>query len=409
MLPDLSRWGRCGGSLPRKRDGPTLGSVRVSTTQLVWLLLLSLWGCAAERRVVVVSLDGFRHDYATRAETPAFDRLEAEGARAGRLIPPWPSQTFPGHGTLATGVSPEVHGILNNRFYDRDRGEFAYADGGDWYDVDPLWVHLERQGLRAHVYHWVGSSGPREGVAASEWRPFAKVSDDERLAGVLDWLAQPPASRPRLVMSYWAGCDKPGHHDGPDSEAVTRCVVETDARIGRLLDALEAHPDAVTLLVVSDHGMTATVGEVNVVRALEATGARVVASGPIAHVYAESPEQLAKARAVAATLPHVEVLDPERRHPRRTGDFVVRASPGYRFSRKLKTLEGPPSLAGHHGHDPELPDMGAILYAWGEAVRSGARSEKAYALDVVPTVCALLGVPSPDGVEGRILQELFAP
>ncbi len=355
--------------------------------------------------MVVVSLDGFRHDYAARAQTPTFDRLAREGSGADRLVPPDPSQTFPGHATLATGVSPARHGILNNRFHDRRRGAFAYEDAGVWYDADPLWIHAERQGVRAHVFHWVGSAGPREGVEASEWRPFAKIPDDERLAGVLDWLRDPSEARARLVMSYWAGCDKEGHHDGPDAPSVARCVAETDARLGRLVEVIATMPD-VTLFVVSDHGMTATIGQVNPVRALAETGARVVTSGPIAHVYADDEQVLAAARAAAAKVPHLRVAEPTDRHPTRTGDLVLRAEFGYRFDSHQREIEGPPTLPGHHGHDPEHPDMGAILYVWGGAARTGARISKAYALDLAPTVCALLGIPAPTGAEGRVLAEL---
>ena len=370
------------------------------------LLLLCLTGCAAPQRVVIVSLDGFRHDYPDRAEPPTFDRLATEGAKVGRLIPPDPSQTFPGHATLATGVSPERHGIVNNRFWDRKKGAYDYADAGHWYDADPLWIHAERHGLRAHVFHWVGSAGPREGVEASEWRPFKKIPDDERLAGVLAWLAAPPATRPRLLMSYWAGCDKYGHSDGPAAPSVTACITQTDARLARLVNAIAAHPDDITLFVVSDHGMTPTQGEINPVLALADTGARVVNSGPIAHVYTGSDAQLQAARTAAAKVPHLQIIEPKDRHPTRTGDLILRAEFGYRFNRKLESTEGPSTLPGHHGHDPQHPDMGAILYTWGKSARPGARLDTANAVDLVPTVCNILGIPTPANVEGRVLTEL---
>ncbi len=374
-----------------------------------WLLLvLLLLGCGAERRVVVVSLDGFRSDYASRNDTPTLDGFVRDGAHAERLIPPWPSQTFPGHATLASGVRPEVHGILNNRFYDRERGMFDYGNEGSWYDADPLWIHAERQGLRAHVYHWVGSTGPREGVEASAWVPFAKVPDDQRLGGILEWLRAPPAERPRLVMSYWGGCDKEGHEYGPDDPKTIACIAETDARLGRLRDGLKALPDPVTLLVVSDHGMMNTVGQVNPILALKGTGARVVVSGPIAHVFG-TPEQIAAAEAAAAKVEHMEVRKPKDRHPTRTGDLVLVAETGWHFDSKQKEVIGPMSLPGHHGHDPEHPEMGAVFYAWGDGVRAGAAVAKAYAVDVAPTVCALLGIPPPPRAEGRVLTELIAP
>lgn len=322
-----------------------------------------------------------------------------------RLVPPDPSQTFPGHATLATGVSPERHGILNNRFHDRELGTFSYGNEGSWYDVDPLWVHAERNGLRAHVFHWVGSEGPRDGVEASKWHPFAKVPDDTRLAGVIEWLRAPPESRPRLVMTYWAGCDKEGHHDGPGAESVSECVAETDARLGKLVEVVAGMPD-VTLFVVSDHGMTATLGQVNPVLALSETGARVVTSGPIAHVFTEDDLQLQAVREALKGVPHLRIVEPEKRHAGRTGDLVLRAEFGYRFDRKQSGLEGPSTLPGHHGHDPEHPDMAAIFYVFGAAARAGATIDRADAVDLTPTVCEVLGIPPPADVEGRVLTEL---
>jgi predicted AlkP superfamily pyrophosphatase or phosphodiesterase len=360
--------------------------------------------------VVVISLDGFRHDYAVRRATPHIDRLVREGAHVARLIPPWPSQTFPGHATLATGASPVRHGILNNRFHDRERGVFAYEDACAWYDAAPLWAHAQRHGLRAHVYHWVGSAGPcgADRVEAAEWRPFDKrIGDDAKVATLLDWLNRPAETRPRLLMSYFRGCDHDGHASGPGSRAVDACIEAVDARIGRLIAGLRGHPD-VALFVVSDHGMTRTVGEVDVVQALAdaAVAARVVASGPIAHVYLDEPddpESLERARAAAARIEHARVHAPAQRHPTRTGDLILVADFGWWFRR-----DGGDPVPGHHGHDPEHPDMGAILWAWGAGVRPGASVQTARAADLAPTVTRLLNIPPPPDAEGAVLEALLA-
>ena len=47
--------------------------------------------------VIMVSFDGFRHDYINKTETPHFDKLEKEGVKAKSLIPIFPSLTFPNH------------------------------------------------------------------------------------------------------------------------------------------------------------------------------------------------------------------------------------------------------------------------------------------------------------------------
>ncbi len=371
----------------------------------------------AGRTVIVLSLDGFRHDYPARAETPALDRLAAEGASAGRLIPPWPSQTFPGHATLATGVVAQRHGIINNRFIDRQKGGFAYENGAHWYDAMPVWAHATRQGIRTHVYHWVGSEGPWQGTETAFWRAFDPgTTDATKVEAIIGWLKGPPAERPGLVMSYLGGCDKAGHEHGPDSAEVTACVVEKDALIGRLLAAIDtaaAGGWAVNLIVVADHGMLPTVGGLNAVPALKAAGveARTATSGVVVNVYLDGadPEQ---ARAALEAMPHSALYTPETlsaewryRHPTRTGDFVLVADRGWRFSEKQAEVSRDLSAEslGHHGHDPQMPEMGAVFRAWGPGVARGAKVDALRAVDVVPLVCHLLGIAPPPHADGQPL------
>ncbi len=381
-----------------------------------WVWVSLLVGCGARplapvpatRRVVVISLDGFRHDYPERTDTPTLDRLAREGVRATRLTPPSPSLTFPGHASLATGASPVRHGILANRFHDRVRGAYAYEDDPSWYDVDPLWIHSTRLGLRTHVYHWVGSGGARGGVEPAEWRPFAKIPDDKKVAQILAWLQAPAADRPRLIMSYFAGCDHAGHSHGPDSPQVTACVAETDARLGRLVAGLSALADPATLVLVSDHGMTRTTRQVDPRPAFTAIGLapRIVIGGPVANVYLPAGADPDAAARAAASLPHTTVRRPTGadRHPTRTGDLVLVADFGVQYSMAPASK---PMLAGHHGGDPLHPDMGAIFFAWGDGIVPGAPLAAPRAIDVAPTLSALLGIPPPPGAEGEALTRIL--
>ncbi|MFW6033163.1 MAG: alkaline phosphatase family protein, partial [Phycisphaeraceae bacterium] len=66
----------------------------------------------AEAPLILVSIDGFRHDYRQKAPTPTLDRLVEEGVRAERLVPVFPTLTFPNHYSLVTGLHPEEHGIV---------------------------------------------------------------------------------------------------------------------------------------------------------------------------------------------------------------------------------------------------------------------------------------------------------
>lgn len=80
------------------------------------LLLLSLNAATPETHyTVIVSLDGFRWDYPDMYKTPNLDRMAADGVKAV-MLPSYPASTFPNHYTLATGLVPDHHGIINNTF-----------------------------------------------------------------------------------------------------------------------------------------------------------------------------------------------------------------------------------------------------------------------------------------------------
>ena len=100
----------------------------------------------AKPYVILVSLDGFRYDYAAKYGAINLAHVAAEGASApDGMIPSFPSVTFPNHLTLVTGLYPEHHGIIENNFYDPARNErYASRDAtvqdGTWYAGTPLWA-----------------------------------------------------------------------------------------------------------------------------------------------------------------------------------------------------------------------------------------------------------------------------
>ena len=62
----------------------------------------------AKHYVVMVSLDGFRYDYAKKYNAKNLLQMAARGASAPEgMIPSYPSVTFANHYTLVTGLYPE--------------------------------------------------------------------------------------------------------------------------------------------------------------------------------------------------------------------------------------------------------------------------------------------------------------
>ena len=374
----------------------------------------------AEPVVVVLSWDGVRHDYPDRHALPNLARLEREGLRAGRLVPVYPSNTFPGHVSLATGTYPDVHGIIDNRFYDPERGRYSYSPDADWIEAEPLWIAAERQGVPAATYFWVGSEsdwrgqGTRYRIAPFDGdRPTSAKVDQ-----LLEWLALPPEERPRLIMSYWGGADGAGHDHGPDSDAVADALEADDAQLGRLLAGMDALGlwDRTTLILVSDHGMTSWSRHLDLAGVLADAGieATVVGSA-VAQVYLEDPADAAAALAAASVLEPARAFRREDvpsewrlAHPRRSGDLVVVTEPPYSFTRpgglsswmaKLYFAVG--GDFGGHGYDPSLPDMAGVFFAMGRGVPRDLVVPEVHQVDVAPTVARLLGIEPPRQSEGR--------
>src|SRR4029077_16459298 len=122
--------------------------------------------------VILVSLDGFRYDYAKRYNAENLLALASEGASApDGMIPSYPSITFPNHYTIVTGLYPEHHGIVAHRFYDPARKQ-AYArtdpttiTEGSWYGGTPLWVLAEQQGMRSACFFLPRSQTEISGIS----------------------------------------------------------------------------------------------------------------------------------------------------------------------------------------------------------------------------------------------------
>ncbi len=386
---------------------------------------------AMEPVVIVLSWDGLRHDfleqYDRTEQLHALRRLWSQGVRAGRLTPVFPSNTFPGHVSMATGTYPDRHGIVDNIFLDREQGLYRNRADANWLQAEPLWIAAERQGIPAATYFWVGSETDWHGQRARfRVAPFdASRPEADKVDQILAWLGLPRGERPRLIMSYWAGMDHVGHDYGPASHRVRSQLEAQDLQLGRLLAGLDAMKawSYTTLLLVSDHGMTETGRFLDLrgVLAENGIGAKVFGS-PVANVFLDDPAQLEMATIAIRALGPVQVYEGpllpaelRLRHPTRTGDLVVSVGPPY-------VLQRPQGLEGYfvgmlyalgwsfggHGYDPALPDMGGVFMAMGRGIAPGLEIAQAHQIDVAPTVARLLDIEPPLQSEGRLIPGIGA-
>ncbi len=376
---------------------------------------------AAAPTVILLSWDGTRWDYPDRTALPGLERLAREGVRAGRMIPVFPSSTFPNHVSLATGARVDRHGIVANAFDDPDRGSYRYSADAGFIDAEPIWVTAERQGIRTATFFWVGSETDWRGRGATHRRaPFdADVDEATKVDQILAWLDLPESERPQLIASWWHGADTVGHREGPDGSGVAEQLRAQDAQLQRLLAGLDARRlwPSTTLLVVSDHGMASATREIDVLEALESrdVAARIQSGGAFGYLSLQDPARAAEA---ADLLDAVEGLRawpsaalPMRlraRHPTRTGEVTVLAEPPYVIrpgspmqATLLSVARSFGIQQGVHGYDPDHPEMHAIFFAAGRCIPPGWQLDSIEVVDVAPTLSALLGIEAPQHAEGR--------
>lgn len=363
--------------------------------------------------LILISIDGFRHDYFDKVDTPTLDRLRAEGASSAALIQVFPTKTFPTHYSVVTGLHPGEHGIVANNMYDPDmdaRFSLHLRDAVQdprWWGGEPIWNTAERQGLRAATFFWPGSEAAVGGRQASEWHAYdASVDYDTRVDTALGWLDRPPPDRPRLITLYFEGVDTAGHRQGFGSERLQRAIVEVDDALGRLLAGIEARDLAsrVNLVIVSDHGMAsiATDRRIYLYDYVDAARVRVDDWGPVTAVRPD-PDYLDEAfRRLHGAHPNLQVYRREntperyrfRDHPR-IAPLILVADVGWMVTRR-DFVPRRPEVASH-GWDPESPQMHAIFIARGPAFRAGLRVDRVEAIHLYELMCTVLGIePAPN-------------
>jgi alkaline phosphatase D len=366
----------------------------------------------AQHYVVLVSLDGFRWDYAKRDGATHLLALGKHGVWAPEgMLPSYPSLTFPNHYSIVTGLYPEHHGLVANSFYDPSRQErYALADAkavtdGSWYGGTPLWSLAESQGMRTACFFWPGSEAKIAGFRPTYYLKFDdKIDDTARIDQVLAWLKLPAETRPHFITLYYSEPDHEGHEFGPDAPETRAAVRKVDGLMGKLKDGLDATGMPIDLVVVSDHGMAKTQGGGWVTLDKFADLSGFETAGTLLYGKTEDDRvrvynQLKKASPdfVVYRREHVPAALNYSQNPRE-GDPVVIATGPYAL-RAHAPAEGKPDLppsVGMHGLDPRrIPEMKASFFAAGPDIVEGKTVAPFENVNLYPWLAHMLGLTPP--------------
>ena len=379
--------------------------------------------------VILVSLDGFRYDYAAKYSAKNLLAMAARGASAPEgMIPSYPSVTFSNHYTLVTGLYPEHTGIVANNFYDPERKErYSYLDpkvsvDGRWYGGTPIWVLAEQQGMRSASFFWVASEAEIQGKRPSYYLHYdPRYPDEKGVDQVLSWLRLPAGQRPHFITLYYSNVDYAGHKHSPDSPEVAEAVTHLDNMIGRLADGLKSLRLPVDLIVVSDHGEASAEREWTYLDQFTDLSHFQVAGDVVTTLlYPDSEEAAEKAYedlqgASEKFKVYRRANVPRHLHfdanSREGYPIVVATGPSYIRAHEALSFGDPPNTdPGQHGYDPQIvPSMKAIFYAAGPDIRAGVTVQPFENVDVYPLIAWILGLKT-GAIDGRLrpLQPILA-
>jgi len=369
--------------------------------------------------VVLISLDGFRWDQIQRPGAVNLRAIAARGVRAERMVPSFPSKTYPNHHSIITGLYPDHHGIIANVIQDSVLGKFATgrdpaARDGRWYGGEPIWVTAEKQKVRTATHGWPGNEAVIGGVRSTWFVAYdAAISRANRVRTVLGWLALPADSAPRFIGLYLEDVDDANHRVGPAGAMADSAIARVDSAVGAVVAGIArlGLTNDVNLIVVSDHGSAPIAPERTIFLDdyLSMDSLDVVDMAPVVAIAPKPGHDAYVYARLKGANPHLAIYKkgdvPARFHfntnPRITAVVGI-ADEGWTVATHATNAKFNWAInKGTHGFDNALPSMGALFVAAGPAFRQGVVVPAFQNIHVYPLMAELLGL-KPAKVDGSL-------
>ncbi|MET9426671.1 alkaline phosphatase family protein [Streptomyces sp. NPDC003036] len=210
----------------------------------------------SQDKVLVVGMDGLRHDRIDAANAPHMKAMMANGTYGLSLLyanPMAATSSGPGWSTISTGVWPDKHGVKDNTFTGKNYGQYpgflarlAQVRPGlsTYAAVD--WKPLDTQGtVTPGADAKLVLDGDRDGYVAHDATITAETESILR------------DQNPDVLFVYLGNTDVVAHASGTGQKYLDAIAVQ-DAQLGRMLAAIKARPtyasERWTVIVATDHG-----------------------------------------------------------------------------------------------------------------------------------------------------------
>lgn len=194
------------------------------------------------RRVLILSIDGFRPDAIPLAPMPNLMELMKSAAYTLSARTIYPSATLPAHTSMLSGTCPKNHGVYWNDYIP----ENGYAQVTDIFDV------AHAAGMQTVMY--VGKEKLRQITEPSSTDIFEFINDRD-LVITKKLIENFPADF-RLMFIHFPTTDDMGHVYGWLSNEQLSVLFRADQAIGNLLAELDARGlrNETLFIITADHG-----------------------------------------------------------------------------------------------------------------------------------------------------------
>lgn len=385
-------------------------------------------GKAPPRKLIVISIDGmdarFLSEPNLKVKVPNIRRLMKDGASA-TVIGVAPSDTWPAHATLVTGVSPWQNGIVANVKANADERDFAASD----LKTEPLWDASTKAGLKTATVYWPSTLGASVAFDFPEyWQdrhgnavPLEPISEKATPPGIGAQVAKMfPAfekelwddstsayaaiclltnDKPDVMLMHMAEVDAEQHETTALSIYAREALENDDDLIGQILKTLA--PGTLVALV-SDHGFeneNRIVRPKVLLRQMGVKGRVDVADGLIGTpdpAVAEALRKLMAQGRKSGIAREVKMAEVKARAPA-LGRWIAAfdTMPDCVASdQDHGSGVGPGTHLGAHGLWPTRPGYRSVFILAGEGVRPVKLGEIEM-LQIAPTLADAIGVKLP--------------
>ncbi|KAI2796408.1 hypothetical protein BLOT_015352 [Blomia tropicalis] len=343
----------------------------------IFFLSIELILCATTNRLIILSFDGFRHDYMRPEWTPNLYRLATEHGTIGRMKSTFTTKTFPNHHSISTGLYQESHGIINNVICCSPWiGCFAY---------------YRNQTERARYYRPYNQSA--DWYEQFNWTMKHMFTNGTQMEA-------------NLALIYISEPDSTAHDNGPFGSDTMEMLKKIDIFIEYIHRCLMETFTNINLIMLSDHGLIEISPRRVIVLETFLNDSTYLAYGtnPVIHIdpidgFERTVESALNNNLVRSLPMKIYSKDsiPNRyryRDNRRIRSFLLVANPGWSIYSTRNEAQSMMGKRGEHGYDNQIDSMRPLFVGIGPSFKRSYFHRTSFVnVDLYPLMLHLLDIP----------------